>query len=146
VGRLFWTFPDGLPGLGLLLMRLALSGGVLYRCLAAWPAESRWLDLLCVAESIAALLLLAGVATPIWGAGAAVVELWRAYSEPADVLVHVLLATLGAALALVGPGALSVDARVFGWRRIDVPQARSGIVSRHQVPDRHSKGSTDASN
>jgi putative oxidoreductase len=31
-----------------------------------------------------------------------------------------LLAAIGAALALLGPGAWSVDARLFGWRRIDV--------------------------
>jgi putative oxidoreductase len=121
VGRLFWTFPDGLPGAGLFLMRLALSGAVLYRCLAAWPAESVLLTVLCAAESIAAVLLFAGIGTPVWGAAAASVQLWRAFSDPADVLVHLLLAALGAALALVGPGAFSVDARLFGWRRITLP-------------------------
>jgi uncharacterized membrane protein YphA (DoxX/SURF4 family) len=32
----------------------------------------------------------------------------------------ILLAAMGAALALVGPGALSLDARIFGWKRIDL--------------------------
>jgi hypothetical protein len=27
---------------------------------------------------------------------------------------------MGAALALVGPGALSMDAWLFGWKRIDI--------------------------
>ena len=31
---------------------------------------------------------------------------------------------MGAALELVGPGAWSVDARLFGWKRIDVPVGR----------------------
>jgi hypothetical protein len=31
-----------------------------------------------------------------------------------------LLAGLGAALALLGPGAWSVDARLYGWKRIEI--------------------------
>ena len=75
MGRLFWTFPDGLPGAGLLLMRLALSSGLLARCLSAWPAEPLLLVALCVAESLAAVLLCVGLGTHVWGAGAAAVEL-----------------------------------------------------------------------
>jgi len=129
VGRLFWTFPDGLPGAGLLLIRLALGAVLLARCLAAWPSE-HFLLVVCLAECVSAVLLIAGIGTPIWAAAAAVVELWRAYSNPADVVVHVLLATLCVALALLGPGAFSVDARAFGWQRINLP----------------SKGSNDDSN
>jgi hypothetical protein len=36
------------------------------------------------------------------------------------MLSHVLLMTLTIASALVGPGAWSVDARFFGWKRIDI--------------------------
>lgn len=102
-------------------MRLALSSGLLARCLSAWPAEPVLLIALCLAESLAAVLLFVGLGTPIWGAGAAAVELYRAYANPGDLLVHLMLATLGAALALLGPGAFSIDARMFGWRRIDLP-------------------------
>jgi putative oxidoreductase len=130
VRRLFWTFPDGLPGAGLLLMRLGIGGAVLARCLTNWPAES-WLPAaLCVAEALSAAFLLIGLCTPIWAAAAAAVELWRAFSDPAVALVHVLLAAIAGALALLGPGAFSVDARLFGWQRINLP----------------SKGSNDDSN
>jgi putative oxidoreductase len=124
VRRLFWTFPDGLPGAGLLLMRLVLGSGVLARCLAAWPTEPLLTVALCVAESLAAVLLCVGLGTPVWGTGAAAVELWRAYANPQQLSVHLLLATLGAALALLGPGAFSIDACMFGWRRIDVPPSK----------------------
>jgi putative oxidoreductase len=68
----------------------------------------------------AGMLLLAGLWTPIAGVLAAVIELWNAFSRPGDALTHILLITLAIALALVGPGAWSVDARLFGWKRIDI--------------------------
>jgi uncharacterized membrane protein YphA (DoxX/SURF4 family) len=50
--------------------------------------------------------------------------------EPSQVLLffsrgdgtnlHVLLAALGVSLVMLGPGAWSLDARLFGRRRIDV--------------------------
>jgi putative oxidoreductase len=146
VGRLFWTFPDGLAGTGLLVMRLVFAGALLVNCLETWPTATLLQAVLCVAESIFAVLLLAGLGTPIWGAGAGAVELWRASSDPAEVLVHLLLATLGAALALLGPGAYSVDARIFGWRRIDVPDVGGRTDSSRKVRRRASKDPSDDSN
>ena len=72
----------------------------------------------------AGLLLLVGLWTPIAGAVVAIVELAGALSL-ADSSTHVLLATLGAALAMIGPGAWSVDAHLFGWRRIDIPRKKA---------------------
>jgi hypothetical protein len=127
-------------------MRLALGSGLLVRCVMTWPSEPVLLVALCVAESLAAVLLCAGLGTPIWGAGAAAVELWRGYSDPASLLVHLLLATLGVALALLGPGAFSLDASMFGWRRIDVPGTRDEKRSTRRVRPHNSKGSDRDSN
>jgi putative oxidoreductase len=69
--------------------------------------------------------LLAGLWTPFAGALAAVIELWCASSQPEDPLTHIPLVTLVAALALVGPGAWSVDAHLFGWKRINIPNRKS---------------------
>lgn len=71
-------------------------------------------------EIAAGLCLAAGLWTPIAGALAAASGVWSAFVHPGDPLARVLLATIGAALALVGPGAWSIDARLFGWKRIDV--------------------------
>jgi putative oxidoreductase len=68
----------------------------------------------------AGILLLAGLWTPFVGALSAVIELWCAFSQPGDPMTRILLVTLGTALALVGPGAWSVDARLFGWKRIHI--------------------------
>ena len=82
-----------------------------------------------VLETAAGILLLAGLWTPIAGALAAGVELWCAFSQrfsqTGDPLTHILLVTLGAAVALLGPGAWSVDARLFGWKRINIPNRKS---------------------
>lgn len=125
--RLFWTFPDGLPGAGLLLMRLATTGALLHRVAAEWQGPALTLAAaLAAAEGVSAIFLIVGLWTPVWGGTVAAIELWRAHAEPEQFLVHGLLATLGGAIALLGPGARSVDAWIFGWRRIDVSGARRG--------------------
>ncbi len=68
----------------------------------------------------AGILLLAGLWTPIAGALLTIIEVWSAFSHPHDPWSYILLGTFGAALAMLGPGAWSVDARLFGWKRIDI--------------------------
>ena len=68
----------------------------------------------------AGLLLLVGLWTPLAGSLVAAIGIWFAFTLTDDPLASLLLATIGAALALVGPGAWSIDARLFGWKRIDV--------------------------
>ena len=73
----------------------------------------------------AGTLLLAGLWTPITGVVLGIIEIWSACTHPDDALSHVLLGTIGAALAMLGPGAWSADARLFGWKRIDPPDRKS---------------------
>ena len=67
------------------------------------------------------ILLLAGLWTPIAGTLVSAIAFWHALAHPGDPWTGILLGTLGAALALLGPGAWSVDARLFGWKRIRIP-------------------------
>lgn len=89
---------------------------------AGLPVGGVVVEGLCIAAGI---LLLAGLWTPIAGSLVAVLGLWNLIStRPADPWFTILLVTIGAALALLGPGAWSVDARLFGWKRIDLGNPR----------------------
>jgi uncharacterized membrane protein YphA (DoxX/SURF4 family) len=66
------------------------------------------------------LSLFVGFWTPIAGFLVMVLEIWSASTRTEDFWANILLATIGIALALTGPGAFSVDARRFGWKRIDI--------------------------
>ena len=68
----------------------------------------------------AGLFLLAGLWTPIIGSLAALLGAVSLLIGHGDLWADVLMTTLGASLALLGPGAWSADARLFGWKRIDV--------------------------
>ena len=122
VRRLFSTFAHGSPGVGLLLMRLAAGIALIVhgitKLLSGPPLGSA---ILPAVTTCVGILLLAGFWTPIAGVFVAVIAWWHAFSQPGDPWSCIMLGTLGAALALLGPGAWSVDARLFGWKRIRIP-------------------------
>jgi uncharacterized membrane protein YphA (DoxX/SURF4 family) len=72
-------------------------------------------------EAAAGTLLLAGLWTPIAGMVMVPAELWITFAQSEHLRSHILLAVIGAALAMLGPGAWSVDARLFGRKRIRIP-------------------------
>jgi putative oxidoreductase len=73
-----------------------------------------------IAAASAGILLLAGFWTPIAGALLAVSDIALALSGTADLRSSILLATIGAAIAVLGPGAWSIDALLFGRKRLDI--------------------------
>ena len=123
VQRLFSTFPDRWPGAGLIFLRMAaaippVQHGIVALLTTALPP----LLVLQLAAAGAAVLLLVGLWTPIAGVLMAAAELGLTFTSPFDPWKHLLPAALGVALAMLGPGAWSVDARLFGRKRIQIPQ------------------------
>jgi len=111
---------------GLLLLRVVAGFASIFHGItklqAGLPLGSALLQAIGI---IAGILLLVGLWTPVSGSLVAALELWEWFSvKPADPLPNVLMAAIGAALALVGPGAWSVDSRLFGWKRIDLGKPR----------------------
>jgi uncharacterized membrane protein YphA (DoxX/SURF4 family) len=88
-----------------------------------WSAVVR--DLI---ESAGGIFLLAGLWTPITGAIIALDELWITLSlyssKRDDHWIHVFLAVLTAGVAMLGPGAWSIDSRLFGRKRFDIDWTR----------------------
>jgi len=121
VQRLFSMFPNGWPGSGLLLLRLVSGTFLIHDGVtellggAQWPVIIRPL-----LETAAGMILLVGLWTPMAGVLVAIVELWSIFSRTGDRRNCVALATFGAALAMLGPGVRSIDARLFGRKRIDI--------------------------
>jgi uncharacterized membrane protein YphA (DoxX/SURF4 family) len=118
--RLFSTFPCGLPGAGLALLRAAAAIPLVYAGLLTVASSSP--ALLEVVTAVAATLLLIGLWTPLAGALIAVTQLGLAVLHPAEPWMYVHFAAMGAALAMLGPGGCSLDARLFGRKQIQIPQ------------------------
>jgi len=128
--RLFSTFPNSWPGVGLLILRLCLGLRLMYISTAALvekPPEPAILAQNMVAAA-GAVLLLGGLWTPIAGTLVALDEAGIALSLPAarleDMFIPIFLAVLSVSVAMLGPGAWSIDARLFGRKRFDIDRSR----------------------
>jgi putative oxidoreductase len=131
--RLFSTFASGWPGVGLLLLRLLTAAALIHfgiaGVLAAPPVT---IVVLQIIGAVAGILLLIGLWTPVAGTLAAIVKVWialaRYFSHSGDPSIPIAQALLGAILAailaMVGPGALSIDARLYGRKLVNFPERR----------------------
>ena len=129
--RSFSAFPDGWPGQGLLLLRVTVGLPLVY-----WGMT----DLLAVhffaipelAAAVAGILLISGLFTPVAGAIIVLAEALAAFSPAsayhAEPWIRIFLAALSASVAMIGPGAWSVDARRFGRKVFEIGEPRRPVT------------------
>jgi putative oxidoreductase len=114
--RLFSTFANGWPGVGLLLQRLVTGTVLLHQ--GSFDATPCALILPQAVGAVAGMLLLIGLWTPVAGTLVAIADAWLLWSSAGNPVSSAMLAVLGATLAMIGPGAWSIDARLFGRRHL----------------------------
>jgi uncharacterized membrane protein YphA (DoxX/SURF4 family) len=117
--RLYSTFPRSLPGAGLLLVRIAIGLPMLFvnRPLCGFLHA----DIVGHGTEITlAALLIAGLWTPIAAVLVAVLEFWPMLCTQSFNVDHIVIGLVAIGLAMLGPGAWSLDAVFFGRKRIDI--------------------------
>jgi hypothetical protein len=121
--RLYSMFPSGVPGQGLLLLRVVAGillmhdGFTGLSVNAAVAVNARqWM------EALAGLFLVIGLLTPLAGGLVLLIQLWILFTGAERISTAIPLATFGAALAMLGPGSISIDALLFGRKRIEIRQ------------------------
>lgn len=118
----------------MLLLRLMTGGTVVSHgitvLLRAPPFAAAALHCLLI---VLGVLLLAGLWTPIAGALVAVAAVWEIVSYAAARPQSAATAVMAMALTLLGPGAWSIDAWLYGWKEIKISARRA-----QDSPDQHS--------
>jgi|SRR5579862_8407922 len=122
MGSAISIYPTGAAGLALLILRLSLGGQLLFLAFAgvvALPGWGQWV------AGIAALGLVTGSGMRVWAVALFIGGMAGFAGLPAPLGPLVGLSGVASlALALLGPGALSVDARLFGRRVISIGDRR----------------------
>ena len=117
--RLFSTFASGWPGFGLLVQRLVTGIALLHDWIVLFKETPTATTIAPQGiGAVLAIFIMFGLWTPATGALIAAVEVWIAFVHSSDGWPALSLATFGGTLAIIGPGALSIDARLFGRKHI----------------------------
>ena len=112
--------------MGLLLLRVLAGATVVFQtATAVRSGPPLGPTILYVLTGIVGLLVLVGLWTPLAGTVLAILASRPALLHFADPLSWILPATVGLTLVLLGPGGWSVDARLFGWKRVELPDRKS---------------------
>jgi uncharacterized membrane protein YphA (DoxX/SURF4 family) len=116
-------FPAGPPGVALLVLRLCVAALLFIDQAArlAWPTPL-WL---AIASVLAASAVAVGFLTPLFALACGVLELTASVSLAQWATPFLVLElSLAVVAALLGPGAYSIDALLFGRRMVVLPPER----------------------
>ena len=125
-------FPQGGPGVGLLLLRFAVAAMLAFNVTHRFELSPslRWTVISLIALTAFSLCL--GFLTSVLSVAACVVAVANLFLGQPINLVYVLRILTSAALVFLGPGAYSIDARLFG-RRVTVVSPRKDKNSTTRV-------------
>ena len=116
-------FPDGLAGVALSLLRCIVATTTLIESSACRSMGT--IQLVQGIAAFAALCLLPGFLTPYAAAVCCLLDLTLLLTAHAPGAYELVTSALTAiAASVLGPGAYSVDARLFGRKLIEVPPRR----------------------
>ena len=119
--RLYSTFANAGPGKGLFILRLAIFSFLISDARTALLERPQSGSVLPDAIAAGAgVFLCLGLWTPIAGAVTSILELCLVFSRPDNIWPLLLAAAIAGALALLGPGSWSIDAHVYGRKRISL--------------------------
>jgi hypothetical protein len=72
--------------------------------------------------AVAGAFLLLGLWTPVAGITIATVEVWISLAWSGISLMAIMLAVLGATMAMIGPGMCSIDGQLYGRKHLQDPR------------------------
>ena len=114
--RLLGTFPNRSAGLALLILRLAVAAALVSGVSLCSGPET---EVLLALSRIAAILIIVGWYTPLAAVAAVLLSLYPLWVCREPWVISLMVAIL-VAIGLLGAGAYSVDARLYGRRRLVV--------------------------
>ena len=120
-------FPQGGPGIGLLFLRIAAAGMFALNVTQQFNFSSNVVHLVVTSLIVLVCLsLLLGFLTPFLAIVTCIGALVNLFFADQGInVVYILRILTSAALFLLGPGAYSIDARLFGLRVAVVPPRKA---------------------
>jgi uncharacterized membrane protein YphA (DoxX/SURF4 family) len=116
-------FPPGTAGAGLLVLRVFVAATLIASGTAHWALTPP--PLITLGLALLAISLCLGIFTPYCATAACLIQAYLLVLVSGTDEFHLAIAILNSVvLALLGPGAYSGDARIFGRKRLTLPSRR----------------------
>jgi uncharacterized membrane protein YphA (DoxX/SURF4 family) len=120
-------FPTGLPGIALIAVRVTVAAMLLVDGSPHAAPQSMGR---AIGSLVAAFCLVFGILTPYAAGFAGCMEFWRLCTRDNVDLFHLIAAiVVTLALGVLGPGAYSMDNKIFGRRLVNFPHGSDGNSS-----------------